>query len=96
MCVLVRFSIFILALPAFPMILPFILSTFALDFPANSLRSITCNAFSPSNKVIAFSGENPRPIALTISIALNGCIFSTSPIDFIKTSPLSPSTSIET
>ncbi len=93
MCVPLRFSMFFLALPPSPIILPFILSTFAFDFPANSLRSITCNVFSPFNKVIAFSGEKPLPIAVTISIALNGWIFSTSPSDFMRTSPVSPSIS---
>ena len=84
---------FRLALPLSPISLPLILSIFALDFPPNSLKSITCKVFSPLIKVIAFSGEKPLPIAVTISIALNGSTFSTSSVDLIKTSPVSPSIS---
>lgn len=53
-------------------ILPLTLSICVGDFPTNSLKSITCNVFSPFSNLIALSGEKPRPIAETISIALKG------------------------
>ena len=67
---LLKFSILVLALPPSPIILPLNLSSCSGDFPPNSRKLITCKVFSPLSNLIAFSGENPRPIAVTISKAL--------------------------
>ena len=70
MSALLKFSIFTLALPPLPIILPLSLSICSEDFAPNSRKLITCKVFSPLSNLTAFCGENPLPIAVIISKAL--------------------------
>ena len=82
-----KFSTLRLALPPLPMSRALVRASWAPVRAPNCRRSSMCRVFSPRASLMADSGENPRPTAVTISAAFRGLDSAALPLALMHTSP---------